>query len=58
VIITSNVRQSKYGYWIVDVSVAPAQTMSIMICKLGITPDEARQLALAGVPGTTGKVSP
>jgi Exonuclease I len=39
-------RMSDYGYWIVDVSASPGAVVSVMIAKTGITPDEARSLAL------------
>jgi hypothetical protein len=49
-------RMSDYGYWIVDISASPGMVMSVMIAKTGITPDEARTLALgahASLPGVT-----
>lgn len=48
--LVSDIRQSKYGYWIVTISVAPGLSVSIMIAKLGITPSEAADLALTGRP--------
>lgn len=50
--IATDVRMSDYGYWIVTISVSPWQRMSIMICQVGITPEQAADLAL----GITGPV--
>lgn len=51
--LVSNIRQSRFGYWVVTISVAPGLSVSVMIAKLGITPDEAAALALAGRPPLT-----
>lgn len=45
--ITTDVRMSQYGYWVVTVSVSPWQRMSVMVAAVGISPDTARELALA-----------
>lgn len=37
-------RMSQYGYWIVEVSTAPGERMSIMVAKIGITQHEAIDL--------------
>jgi hypothetical protein len=47
-----DVRMSDYGYWLVKISTAPGRRMSVMIARVGITPDEAARLALA-TPVTT-----
>lgn len=47
--IVLNTRMSDYGYWVVEIGVASGRHMSIMVCKTGITPDEAQALALTGV---------
>lgn len=54
--IVTDVRMSDYGYWVVDVSVAPARTVSVMIAVTGITPDEARELATLQLPDPNRKV--
>jgi hypothetical protein len=55
--IVTGVRMSDYGYWVVDVSVAPGRTVSVMIAVVGITPGAAAQYALSGTlphpPGGT-----
>lgn len=43
-----DVRMSDFGYWVVDVSVAPGRTVSVMIAVVGISPGSAAQLALTG----------
>jgi len=40
---------SDYGYWVVEIGVASARHVSIMVCKVGISPQEAETLALTGV---------
>ena len=47
--IVLNTRMSDYGYWVVEIGTASAQHVSIMVCKVGITPQEAETLALSGV---------
>lgn len=47
--IVLNTRMSDYGYWVVEIGVASARHMSIMVCQVGISPQEAEQLALTGV---------
>lgn len=39
--LISDVRMSDYGYWVVTVAVSPWQRMSIMICSVGISPEQA-----------------
>lgn len=50
------VRMSDFGYWVVDVSVAPDKTVSIMIAEVGISPDQARELALSRLPTPGGSI--
>lgn len=45
--IALSARMSDYGYWVVTVSVAPGLRMSVMICRIGITQQEAIESALA-----------
>jgi hypothetical protein len=40
---------SDYGYWVVDVSVAPGRVVSVMISVTGITPGAASAYALTGL---------
>lgn len=54
--LVTGVRMSDYGYWVVDVSVAPAVVTSVMIAVQGITPHDAAQLALAHSPGTPERI--
>lgn len=54
--IPLDVRQSRYGYWIATISVAPGLNLSVMVCKLGISPDEAMLSGLASLLGMTGEV--
>lgn len=56
--IVTSVRMSDYGYWVVDVSIAPAVTCSVMIARIGISPDDASQLAFARLPGTDRSIPP
>lgn len=51
-------RMSDYGYWVVDVSVSPSQTLSVMIAQTGISPDRARELAVAGLPVIPRSIPP
>lgn len=48
--IIMQTRMSDSGYWVVTVSVAPARSVSVMIAKTGISPQEAQQLALLQLP--------
>lgn len=41
---------SQYGYWVVTVSVEPGLRLSIMICRVGITQQQARELACQVTP--------
>jgi hypothetical protein len=50
--LISSIVQSKYGYWIVTISVAPGLNLPVMVCKLGISPSEAGALALCAVPSS------
>lgn len=54
--IPLDVTQSKYGYWVVTISVAPGLRMQVMTCKLGVTPEEATTSGLASLLGLAGKV--
>lgn len=46
---------SKYGYWIVSWSVAPGKTMSVMLCRVGITREEAISDSMVSLKSVTGK---
>jgi hypothetical protein len=48
-LIVLNTRMSDYGYWVVEIGVASGKHVSIMVCKQGITPCQAEQLATTGV---------
>lgn len=48
--LVKSVIQSKFGYWIVTLSIAPGLNMPVMVCKLGITPEEAAEMALMTAP--------
>lgn len=48
-------RMGAHGYWLVDVSVSPWQRMTIMVCKVGITPDKAIADALTTVRPALGR---
>lgn len=52
--IVLNTRMSDYGYWVVEIGTASAQHVSIMVCKVGISPREAETLALTGVTHALG----
>lgn len=57
--IVMSVEMSRYGYWIVTLSVAPGLRMQVMLCQVGITPDRAAADALATLSGmrTHGRVT-
>jgi hypothetical protein len=40
--LVSDVSMSDYGYWAVTYSVAPGLSMSVTVCKTGITREQAR----------------
>lgn len=48
--IVTDVTQSKYGYWVVIISVAPGLNLQLMHAKLGVPPLQAASelAALAG----------
>lgn len=48
--IPIDVYMSRYGYWVVTISVGPGQRLSTMIVKQGISPDQAIEAALGSVP--------
>lgn len=51
--IVVDVRMSDYGYWVVTISTAPWQRISIMVTSVGITREQAGNdalLALTGIP--------
>jgi hypothetical protein len=50
-----DVWMSQYGYWVVDLSVTPWQRMSVMICQVGITPDQARAAAMTSAMPALGR---
>lgn len=50
--IVLSVRMSDFGYWVVDVSVAPDKTVSVMVAQVGISPGQAAELALVRLPTT------
>jgi len=43
----TDVVMSQYGYWVVTVSVAPWLRMPVMVARLGLTREEARELVAA-----------
>lgn len=45
-------RMSDFGFWVVDVSVSPDRTVSVMIAETGISPGQAELLALSRLPDT------
>jgi len=47
---------SDYGYWVIDVSVAPDKTVSVMIAQTGITPEQARELATVHLPDPNRRI--
>lgn len=49
------VRMSDYGYWVVELSVSPWQRISVMICTVGITPEDAVSLALGSIGTAMGR---
>lgn len=53
--LISEVRMSDYGYWVVTYSVAPCLYLSVMICKIGITSQQAADLAAAPLSVHTGQ---
>lgn len=54
--IPVEVTMSQYGYWVVTISVSPYQRMAVMICQVGITPDQALAAGLSSVtPALGGK---
>jgi hypothetical protein len=53
--IALDVTMSQYGYWVVTYSIKPGLRMSVMICKIGITQQEATALGLASVAATPAK---
>jgi hypothetical protein len=53
-LLVLNVRMSDYGYWVVEMGVASGRHVSIMICKQGITPMQAAELATTGVTHALG----
>ncbi len=48
--IVLDVYMSDYGYWVAVISVEPGLHLSVMLCKVGITQQEARDLASLVVP--------
>jgi hypothetical protein len=38
---------SQYGYWIVELSMAPASTLSVMVATIGITQQQAIDLVMS-----------
>jgi hypothetical protein len=55
--IISSIEMSKYGYWKVTVSTAPWLRVAVLICKVGITQQEACEsalLAAAAIPAPKG----
>jgi hypothetical protein len=49
--IIADTRMSDYGYWVVTISVKPWQRLSVMICSVGITREQAGTDALATISG-------
>jgi hypothetical protein len=56
--IIADVRMSDYGYWVVTISVSPTQRMSVMVCSVGITRDEASTDALVSLMGVKVRKAP
>lgn len=54
-ILPIGVTMSQYGYWVVELSVSPWQRMSVMICQVGISPDDALALALLSAAPALGR---
>jgi hypothetical protein len=50
--IVLRTRMSDFGYWVVDVSMAPDLTVSVMIAQVGISPGQAEAYALERLPDT------
>lgn len=48
-LIPVETRMSDFGYWVVTISCAPDKTMSIMVCRLDLTPIQAAEQALTSV---------
>lgn len=48
-------RMSDYGYWVVTISTAPWRRLSVMICSVGITREQAATDALAALSGVTAR---
>lgn len=48
--LTLGARMSDYGYWVVTVSVAPGLRLEVMICKVGITQQQALDAVNPVVP--------
>lgn len=44
--LATDVTMGRFGYWIVTISVSPWQRMSIMIAAVGVSSEQAKQLAL------------
>jgi hypothetical protein len=53
--LTMSVRMSDYGYWVVTYSVSPGVYMSVMVCKTGISADQARDLGSITLSSQTGQ---
>lgn len=51
--LVSDITQSKFGYWVVTISVAPGLNLPVMVAKLGLSPQQAAETALAGLPPLT-----
>jgi hypothetical protein len=51
--VVVSVRRSRYGYFIVTVSVAPGRRVEIMVADRDITADQALRAALAATTGRT-----
>jgi hypothetical protein len=48
--IPLDVYMSDQGYWVVVISVEPGLHLTIMMCKVGITREQARDLAVVVTP--------
>lgn len=53
--IVVDIRMSDYGYWVVTISADPTHRVSVMICSVGITREQAGNDALLTIAGTSAR---
>lgn len=53
--LVSKVEMSQYGYWVVTWSVEPGKQMAVMVCKVGITREQAIEAAAGTLTSQTGR---